>query len=100
MRRRLARLFGRRVGGFSFGPFTLEARAHLLVEGDPGGDACHFMTGFCETTVRRYFGHRARVVHSLCESRRDALCRWTVLAEEPVGQEVRGLILNPEPGIS
>ena len=100
VRRRLFKLFGRRVGGFAAGPFTLEARTHLLLDGDPGGDACHFLTGFCECALQRYFGRRARVVHSLCESRRDAMCRWTVLAEERVGEEARGLILSPEPGTS
>ena len=100
VRRRLTKLFGRRVGGFAAGPFTLEARTHLFVDGDPGEDACNFMTGFCEAALQRYFGRRARVVHSLCESRRDQLCRWTVLAEERVGDEARGLILNPEPGTS
>ena len=60
-----------------------------------------FRSGFCEGALQRYFGRSARVVHSLCESRRDALCRWTVLAEERVGDEAaRGLILNPEPGTS
>ena len=99
-RRRLGKLFGRRVGGFAAGPFTLEARTHLLVEADPGGDACQFLTGFCEGALQRYFGRHARVVHSLCESRRDALCRWTVLAEERIADEARGLMLNAEPGTS
>ena len=97
VRRRLAKLFGRRVGGFAAGPFTLEARTHLFVDGDPGGDACHFLTGFCQAGLQRYRGRRVRVVHTLCESRQDALCRWTVLAEERVPDEAHGLILNPEP---
>ena len=86
------------VGGFAAGPFTLEARTHLFVDGDPGGDACHFMTGFCQAVLQRYRGRRARVVHSLCESRQDVLCRWTVLAEERVPDEAHRLIFNPEPG--
>ena len=97
VRRRLVKLFGRRVGGFAAGPFTLEARTHLFVDGDPGGDACHFLTGFCQAVLKRYRGRRAQVVHTLCESRQDPLCRWTVLAEERVPDEAQGLILNPEP---
>jgi hypothetical protein len=97
VKRRLLKLFGRRVGGFAAGPFTLEARTHLLIEGDPGGDACQFLTGFTQTVLQRYCGRRARVLHSLCEGRKDPLCRWTMLAEERVGDEARGLVLNPEP---
>ena len=98
-RRQLIRLFGRRVGGFASGPFTLEARSHLFIDGYPGGDACNFLTGFCTTVLQRYCGRRARVAHSLCEARRDPLCRWTVLAEERATEEAGArLILNPEPG--
>ena len=98
-RRQLIRLFGRRVGGFASGPFTLEARSHLFIDGDLGGDACNFLTGFCTTVLQRYCGRRARVAHSLCEARRDPLCRWTVLAEERATEEAGArLILNPEPG--
>jgi hypothetical protein len=97
VRRQLVKLFGRRVGGFAAGPFTLEARTHLLIEGDPGGDACQFLTGFSQTVLQRYCGRRVKVVHSLCEARKDPLCRWTVLAEERAPEESRGLVLTPEP---
>ena len=99
-RRLLTKLFGRRVGGFAAGPFTLEGRSHLLIEGDPGGDACQFLTGFCQTVLQRYCGRRTRVVHSLCEAHKDSICRWTALAEERAPDEARGLLLNPEPGTS
>ncbi|MSR35242.1 MAG: hypothetical protein EXR95_01185 [Gemmatimonadetes bacterium] len=97
VRRRLLKLFGRRVGGFAAGLFTLEARQHLFIEGDPGGDACQLVTGFAQTVLQRYCGRRSRVVHSLCQGRKDPLCRWTVLAEERVADEARGLVLTPEP---
>ena len=97
VRRRLLKLFGRRVGGFAAGPFTLEARTHLFIEGDPGGDACQFLTGFAQSVLQRYCGRNARVVHSLCEARKDPLCRWTALAEERVAEEAPGLMLTPEP---
>jgi hypothetical protein len=96
--RRLRRLFGRRLGGFAPGPFTMEGRALVFIQSDPGGDACHLVSGFCQSVLDRYVGS-ARVVHSLCESRRDPLCRWTVLAEEKVREpeHVPDLLLNPEP---
>ncbi|MHC4925035.1 MAG: hypothetical protein ACYTG4_13320 [Planctomycetota bacterium] len=97
-RRGLVKLFGRRIGGFGVGPFVLEARTHLFIESDPGGDACHFLTGFAQAVLQRYCGRRTRIAHSLCEARKDALCRWTVLAEERAPEEARGLVLNPETG--
>jgi hypothetical protein len=97
-RRGLVKLFGRRIGGFGAGPFVLEARTHLLIETDPGGDACQFMTGFCQGVLQRYCGHRTRIAHTLCEARKDALCRWTVVAEERAVEDARGLVLNPEAG--
>jgi hypothetical protein len=96
--RRLRRLFGRRLGGFASGPFTMEGRTLVFIQSDPGGDACHLMSGFCQSVLDRYVVG-ARVVHSLCESRRDPICRWTVLAEEKVQapEHVPDLLLNPEP---
>ena len=97
-RRGLGKLFGRRFGGFGLGPFVLEARTHLLNESDPGGDACQFLTGYCQAVIQRYCGRRTRIAHSLCEARKDALCRWTVIAEERKPEEARALVLNPEIG--
>jgi len=98
VRRGLVKLFGRRIGGFGTGPFVLEARTHLFIESDPGGDACHFMTGLSQSVLHRYCGRRTRVAHSLCEARKDALCRWTVMAEERKPEDARVLVLNPEVG--
>jgi len=96
--RRLRRLFGRRLGGFAPGPFTMEGRALVFIQSDPGGDACHLVSGLCQSILDRYVGG-AQVVHSLCESRKDPLCRWTVLGEEKVreSEHVREFMLNPEP---
>lgn len=100
VKRRLRKLFGRTVGGFGDGPFTLEARAHILIDSDPGGDACAFATGLCEALVQQHAGREWRVAHAHCQARGDALCRWTVLAEERAGEAeaVGDLVLNPEPG--
>lgn len=76
VRRRLKALFGRRVGGMGRGSFSLEGRSLLFIEADPGGDACALVTGLCQTIIEQTTGHRARVSHTLCQSRRDALCRW------------------------
>ena len=76
VRRRLRALFGRRVGGMGRGSFSLEGRSLLFIEADPGGDACALVTGLCQTAIEQTTGHRARVAHSMCQSRGDALCRW------------------------
>ena len=98
--RRLRRLFGRRIGGFGPGPFTMEGRALVFIQSGPGGDACLLLSGLCQSVLDRYLQGQVRVVHSLCEARRDALCRWTVLAEEKVREPERlpDFLLNPEPG--
>jgi hypothetical protein len=98
--KRLRRLFGRRMGGFASGPFTLEGRAMVFIQCDQGGDACNIMSGFCQGMLDHYVSGGARVVHSLCESRRDPVCRWTVMAEERVrdNERVSDLLLTPEPG--
>lgn len=99
VRRRLQRLFGRRIGGFAAGPFTLEARAHILLEGDPGGDACEFLTGLSQAIVQRNAGRQWRVAQTHCQARGDAVCRWSVLAGERSAESdvVGDMLLNPEP---
>ncbi|MDP2959225.1 MAG: hypothetical protein Q8N53_22575 [Longimicrobiales bacterium] len=76
VRRRLKSLFGRRVGGFGRGDFCIEGRSLLFIEADPGGDACALVTGLSQAILEQATGRRARVTHSLCQSRGDALCRW------------------------
>jgi hypothetical protein len=75
-RRRLAKLFGRAVGGFARGAFIIEGRALFLIESDPGGDACHLLSGFGQEILESSLGSSARVRHTLCQARGDALCRW------------------------
>lgn len=82
-RRSLRRLFGRPMGGFGSGPFTIEGRALFLIACDPDGDACHLLSGFCEETIEQIMGGEARVTHTACESRKDALCRWEAEITEP-----------------
>lgn len=82
-RKRLRKLFGRPMGGFARGPFIMEGRSLLLVEIDPGGDACHLLSGFCETVLEQVTGERVPVVHSLCQARGDAQCRWEAQVDKP-----------------
>lgn len=81
VRRRLESLFGRRIGGFAPGAFTLEGRSLLFYQCDPGGEACHLVTGLAERVLSGYGGRAARVVHSSCQARGDELCRWTMEGE-------------------
>lgn len=74
--RSLKSLFGRRVGGFAAGPFTMEGRSLLFIQSDPGGDACALVSGFCGPVLLRTLGITTSVSHVACESRGDAVCRW------------------------
>lgn len=94
--RRLKRLFGRRIGGFGRGPFSVEGRSLPFVEADPGGEACHFLVGFCRTILAQTSQRPVRLEHTLCQARGDAMCRWEGeilegpgggVAEEPSGDE-------------
>jgi hypothetical protein len=76
VRRRIRSLFSRPVGGFGHGSFTLEARGHFLLEMDPGGDACHLLSGLAQEVLRRYLGREVVVSHSSCQARKHELCRW------------------------
>lgn len=88
-KRTLRRLFGRQMGGFGRGPFSIEGRSMFFVENDPGGDACHVVSGFCQEILEYTAGGKATVTHTLCQARGDALCRWestlepTVMGPEP-----------------
>ena len=85
VRRRLKKLFGRRMGGFGRGPFYIEGRSLIFVESDPDGEACHFMSGFCQEILERTTGGVAEVHHSLCQGRGDPQCRWEAsIVEEPM----------------
>ncbi len=76
VKRRLKRLFGRRVGGFGRGPFSVEGRALVFIESDPGGEACHLLSGFCQEILEQTGGGLVQVKHTLCQARGDDHCRW------------------------
>ena len=79
-RRRIARalrkLFGRRLGGFSSGPFTFEVSASPFVQVDPDGQACQIITGFCQRALQESVGDGTVVAKKRCETRGDRACRW------------------------
>ena len=77
-RRRIRYLFGRPVGGFAHGPFTLEAKGHFLLDLDPGGDGCALITGLSHAILKRCLRREVEVRHSSCEARKQELCRWVV----------------------
>lgn len=81
--RSLRRLFGRPIGGFGRGPFVIEGRASFFLECDPGGDACHLLSGFCQETLEHAIGGAATVRHTMCQSRGDTVCRWEAEVAEP-----------------
>ena len=54
----------------------IEGRSLLFIEADPGGDACHLLSGFAEEFVVRSLGEAVVVTHSMCQGRGDDLCRW------------------------
>ena len=82
-RRRLRRLFGRPIGGFGPSQFVIEGRSLMFIECDPGGDACHILSGFCKEVLEQAFGGTAEVRHALCQARGDDLCRWEGSLLEP-----------------
>ena len=97
IRRSLRSLFGRRIGGFGPGLFTIEGRALLFIQSDPGGEACLFLSGFCEAMLRRQTGREVTVSHVECQARDGEVCRWT--AREKEGREAAdGMGLESGPG--
>ena len=102
-RKRLKRLFGRPIGGFGRGTFVIEGRSLLFLEADPGGDACHLLSGFSEEFLSRTLGVTARVEHTLCQGLGHDLCRWeSRLIQDPasiidVPEDVRDADGDAEP---
>jgi len=95
--RRLKAIFGRQIGGFSEGPFTLEGRDMLFVRQTPGGESCYLVSGFCQSIVEEVLGEEYHVVHDRCEARSDGCCRWTIIADARVPERSSAADLMPEP---
>jgi hypothetical protein len=76
--RRFRVLFGRSVGGFAHGPFSLEASRHFLLDLDGKGHACTLLSGFAQTILNRYLRRSVSVHHVACLGASQELCRWVV----------------------
>jgi predicted hydrocarbon binding protein len=94
-KRRLKKLFGRVIGGFGRGPFVIEGRSLFFIRQDPGGDACHLLSGFCKEVIEQTLGGTVRVDHTQCQSRGDELCRWQAEVVE-VSASMVGPTVSPE----
>ena len=105
-RKALRSLFGRRLGGFAPELFALEGRSLLFIRSDPGGDVCELLTGFCQQAIRNVTGGNERVVHDLCEGRKDSVCRWsmaqiqTIKAAKSVGRASLERLAETDPGVA
>jgi hypothetical protein len=86
-KKRVRALFGRSVGGFAHGSFALESGGHVLLEMDPGGNACALLSGFAESVLSRYLPEPATVTHSPCLARGQDSCRWSVFESEDARNE-------------
>jgi hypothetical protein len=91
-KRKLRKLFGHTVGGFGRGPFVMEGRSLFFFRHDPGGDACHLVSGFCREVIEKRLGGTVRVAHTHCQARGDDLCRW----QAEVVEESATYALEPE----
>ncbi len=92
--RRTKALFGRSVLAPADGEgIALEARDPIFLEGDPGGHACHLVTGLLRAALLRDLGGHGEVDHGTCEARGSEVCRWAVAAagdDSPPGRRARG----------
>ncbi len=80
--RRLRALFGGPVVVSAGAPFSLTAVGDLLLNADPGGDACAMVTGLGQAILRAYGCAAVEVTHPECRGRGGDRCFWT-LAPEP-----------------
>ena len=85
IQRRLRAVFGGTFLSIDRGRFQVEATHQLLVEADPGGDACALVTGFSQAVIDVYGFAPAQVIHVSCGARGSEKCRWEL--EEPGREE-------------
>lgn len=75
LERRLRALFGGPVVRQVDRPFAFEAVDDLLLDADPGGEACGVVTGLARGILRAA-GMDDEVRHVACRGRGDPACRW------------------------
>jgi hypothetical protein len=76
--RRLKILFGGPVVTGAGSPFALENVDDLLIDADPGGEACGLVTGLSQAILGAT-GVEGEVHHVSCRGRGDEGCRWEVV---------------------
>jgi hypothetical protein len=84
--RRLRVLFDGAVVAAAGSPFVLENVDDLLMQADPGGEACGLVTGLSQAILGAA-GVEGDVRHVSCRGRGDEGCRWEVA--EGTGQGAR-----------
>ena len=85
IQRRLRLVFGGKFLSIGQGRFQIEATHQLLVEADPGGDACALVTGLSQTVIDVYGFAPTQVIHVSCMARGGEKCRWEL--EDPGREE-------------
>ena len=80
VKKRLETLFGRSVGAFGQGPFSLEGSDLLFTREVSGGEACELVSGLCHGILDGDKHGSVTVDHATCQGRGDDQCRWTVSA--------------------
>jgi len=100
VRRRIKKVFGRVIGGFAPGPFSMEGRGLLFTRHAPGGEACYLASGLSQSLVEEVLGPEFHIVHDRCEARGDTLCRWTITGDATVRESRRAGDWMPEPEAS
>ena len=79
--RRLHNVFGRKFISARRGSPVLQAVDGLLVEADPGGNACALVTGCIQGVIERV-GLSARAIHAVCVVRGGEGCSWEIRSTE------------------
>ncbi len=74
--KRLRTLFGQAFVASVRAPFELEAKNNVIIEGDPGGEACALVTGISQAILDRSVRPGVVVEHPLCRARGHHRCVW------------------------
>lgn len=78
LRQRLRILFGRPLVRHVGAPFALEATDDLLLQSDPGGDACQMVTGLARKELARVGITSQDFSHVACKALGHGNCLWAL----------------------
>ena len=88
--RRLRTLFGPGFVASVSAPFEIEAANNVLLDGDPGGEACALVTGLSQAILDRSVRPGVVVEHVHCRARGHERCAWH--AREDLAATVSGSV--------